>query len=44
MRKDKNWGYWRYDMRFDPVFPLKVSTRSCLLFHINANFTNVFVL
>lgn len=24
-RKDKEWGYWRYDMRFDPFFQLKVS-------------------
>ncbi|KAG8243507.1 NADH dehydrogenase [ubiquinone] 1 alpha subcomplex subunit 9, mitochondrial [Homalodisca vitripennis] len=25
MRKDKkNWGYWRYDMRFDPFFKMRV--------------------
>jgi NADH dehydrogenase (ubiquinone) 1 alpha subcomplex subunit 9 len=24
MRKDKNWGYIRYDMRYDPLFNLKV--------------------
>uniref|UniRef100_A0A0P5AKQ8 NADH dehydrogenase [ubiquinone] 1 alpha subcomplex subunit 9, mitochondrial n=1 Tax=Daphnia magna TaxID=35525 RepID=A0A0P5AKQ8_9CRUS len=24
MRKDKDWGYFRYDMRFDPLFTLKV--------------------
>lgn len=25
MRKDKEWGYWRYDMRFDPTFMMKVA-------------------
>ncbi|RZB40260.1 NADH dehydrogenase [ubiquinone] 1 alpha subcomplex subunit 9, mitochondrial [Asbolus verrucosus] len=25
MRKEKEWGYWRYDMRFDPVFQLRVT-------------------
>lgn len=25
MRKDAAWGYIRYDMRFDPLFKLKVS-------------------
>lgn len=24
MRKDREWGYFRYDMRFDPLFSLKV--------------------
>lgn len=24
MRKDEKWGYWRYDMRYDPLFKLKV--------------------
>uniref|UniRef100_A0A8J2WPD0 NADH dehydrogenase [ubiquinone] 1 alpha subcomplex subunit 9, mitochondrial n=1 Tax=Daphnia galeata TaxID=27404 RepID=A0A8J2WPD0_9CRUS len=24
MRKDKEWGYYRYDMRYDPLFSLKV--------------------
>lgn len=23
MRKDRNWGYWRYDLRWDPTFMLK---------------------
>ncbi|KAL0883801.1 hypothetical protein ABMA27_015891 [Loxostege sticticalis] len=25
MRKDENWGYRRYDMKYDPIFPLKVA-------------------
>jgi NADH dehydrogenase (ubiquinone) 1 alpha subcomplex subunit 9 len=25
MRKDENWGYVRYDLRFDPTFKLKVA-------------------
>jgi len=25
MRKDEEWGYIRYDMRFDPLFKLKVT-------------------
>jgi NADH dehydrogenase (ubiquinone) 1 alpha subcomplex subunit 9 len=25
MRKDENWGYWRYDMRYDPIFQLRVT-------------------
>lgn len=24
MRRDVEWGYWRYDMRFDPLFKWKV--------------------
>jgi hypothetical protein len=24
MRKDADWGYFRYDMRYDPLFALKV--------------------
>uniref|UniRef100_A0A1Y1KG50 NADH dehydrogenase [ubiquinone] 1 alpha subcomplex subunit 9, mitochondrial n=1 Tax=Photinus pyralis TaxID=7054 RepID=A0A1Y1KG50_PHOPY len=25
MRKDKEWGYYRYDMKYDPIFKLKVT-------------------
>jgi NADH dehydrogenase (ubiquinone) 1 alpha subcomplex subunit 9 len=25
MRKDKEWGYYRYDLRYAPLFWLKVS-------------------
>ncbi|XP_026748292.1 NADH dehydrogenase [ubiquinone] 1 alpha subcomplex subunit 9, mitochondrial [Galleria mellonella] len=25
MRKDEKWGYMRYDMKYDPIFPLKVA-------------------
>ena len=25
MRKEKEWGYYRYDMRYDPFFALKVN-------------------
>lgn len=25
MRRDKNWGYRRYDLRFDPFFGIKVA-------------------
>lgn len=25
MRRDVEWGYWRYDMRFDPWFHMKVA-------------------
>ncbi|KAG6453805.1 hypothetical protein O3G_MSEX008311 [Manduca sexta] len=25
MRKDEKWGYARYDMKYDPLFPLKVT-------------------
>lgn len=25
MKKDEDWGYWRYDMRWDPLFQLKVT-------------------
>lgn len=25
MRRDKKWGYWRYDMRYDPLFQAKVT-------------------
>lgn len=25
MGKGEEWGYWRYDMRFDPVFQMKVT-------------------
>ena len=25
MRKNKEWGYWRYDMRYDPFFQMRVS-------------------
>ncbi|KAI5641955.1 3-beta hydroxysteroid dehydrogenase/isomerase family domain-containing protein [Phthorimaea operculella] len=25
MRKDEKWGYWRYDMKYDPVLPLKIA-------------------
>lgn len=25
MKKDEDWGYIRYDMRFDPFFKIKVS-------------------
>ncbi|XP_041972748.1 NADH dehydrogenase [ubiquinone] 1 alpha subcomplex subunit 9, mitochondrial [Aricia agestis] len=24
MRKDKDWGFFHYDMKYDPIFPLKV--------------------
>jgi len=32
MRRDEGWGYYRYDMRFDPFFALKVV--SFLFFYI----------
>ncbi|XP_067000318.2 NADH dehydrogenase [ubiquinone] 1 alpha subcomplex subunit 9, mitochondrial [Anabrus simplex] len=25
MRRDEKWGYWRYDMRYDPVFKARVT-------------------
>lgn len=25
MKKDEEWGYWRYDMKWDPFFQMKVS-------------------
>ena len=25
MRKDSKWGYFRYDMRFDPLFLMKTT-------------------
>lgn len=25
MRKDEKWGYVRYDMKYDPLFSIKVS-------------------
>lgn len=25
MRRDVEWGYWRYDMRYDPLFQMRVS-------------------
>ncbi|XP_059060052.1 NADH dehydrogenase [ubiquinone] 1 alpha subcomplex subunit 9, mitochondrial [Achroia grisella] len=25
MRKDEKWGYFRYDMKYDPILPLKVA-------------------
>lgn len=34
MRKDEKWGYWRYDMRYDPLFKLKVD----FLFNISPSF------
>ena len=30
MRKDKEWGYFRYDMRFDPVFMARVTFNEML--------------
>ena len=42
MRKDKEWGYYRYDMRYDPLFSLKVRITSisflCLLIYSFALF------
>ncbi|XP_018324532.1 NADH dehydrogenase [ubiquinone] 1 alpha subcomplex subunit 9, mitochondrial [Agrilus planipennis] len=29
-KKDESWGYWRYDMRYDPLFKLKVSLTNAL--------------
>lgn len=25
MRRDKKWGYWRYDLRWDPIFKARVT-------------------
>lgn len=25
MRRDVEWGYWRYDLRYDPLFQLKIT-------------------
>lgn len=25
MRKDKEWGYYRYDMKYDPIFKMKIT-------------------
>jgi len=33
MRKDKTWGYVRYDMRYDPIFALKVRLTNLLPGH-----------
>ena len=33
MRKDSDWGYRRYDMRYDPLFKLKVDITSMLPSH-----------
>jgi len=30
MRKDKEWGYFRYDLRLDPFFAAKVELTSML--------------
>lgn len=30
MRRDKEWGYWRYDLRYDPLFQMKVTLVSKL--------------
>ncbi|XP_047121166.1 NADH dehydrogenase [ubiquinone] 1 alpha subcomplex subunit 9, mitochondrial [Schistocerca piceifrons] len=30
MRRDEEWGYWRYDMRYDPLFSLRVTLTEML--------------
>lgn len=30
MRMDAEWGYWRYDMRYDPIFQIRVSLTDAL--------------
>lgn len=30
MRKDKEWGYYRYDMRYDPLFQMKVTLTNAI--------------